>query len=461
MRPLKLSMLGVRGVVGETLTPELIVAFAQAFGTWSGGGTILVSRDPRSSGEMVASAVFSGLLATGCEVVDLGVCPTPALQLAVRDSDSAGGVAVSAGHNDEEWNALKFVHGDGLLLNAFQGEELLDVFHQGAFTPADWTEMRPLRDGADGRDALLEQAKRVIAQVDRDAIARRQLRVAVDCCNGACSLTTPRLLQWLEVEPVLLNDTPDLPFPHVPEPSPATMSALRAVVKATGADLGLAHDADGERLALVTEDAEALSEEDTLCILADFWLAENPGPVVCNLSTTLAMDALAARHNIPLIRTRVGQAHVVEGIVAKGAVLGGEGSGGVIFPRYLLAHDALATAAWLLHFLAMSGETLSQRAASIPRYHTLKRKIPYGPERIYGALYQYREAVERDSQGAETDFTEGVRSVWSDGDGVPEAAIHVRSSTTEPFIRIIAEAHDPDRAERLAEEAIARLQTGP
>ncbi|MBW3622771.1 MAG: phosphoglucosamine mutase [Armatimonadetes bacterium] len=456
MRPLKLSMLGVRGVVGETLTPELIIAFAQAFGTYVGGGTVLVSRDPRSSGPMVASSVFAGLLATGCRVVDLGICPTPALQHAVRDSDATGGVAVSAGHNAEDWNALKFVNSDGLFLNAYQGEELLDIYHQGEFDAAGWQEIRLLQTRSDVPENHVQS---VLDCVDAEAIRKRGFRVAVDCCNGACSLTTPRLLDALDAEAITINDRPEPPFPHDPEPTPRTMSALRALVTATGADFGFAHDADGERLGLVTDTGVLLSEEYTLCLLADAWLAQEPGPVVCNVSTTLAMDAIAARHGVPLHRTRVGQAHVVEGIRAYAAVIGGEGSGGVVFPKHLLAHDSLAAAAYLMHFLARDGGPLSKRAARIPVFHAVKERIELGPERAYSSLYRYREAVEDHPDGAELDWTEGVRKVWRDANGLPTAAVHVRASITEPFIRVIAEATDVEKARTLAEEATALLRT--
>jgi phosphomannomutase len=263
----------------------------------------------------------------------------------------------------------------------------------------------------------------------------------------------------LGAEALTMNDQPVPPFPHEPEPTPATMSQLRALVKATKADVGLAHDADGERLGLVTEEGVPLSEEYTLCLLADAWLAHQPGPVVCNVSTTLTMDEIAARHGVPLYRTRVGQAHVVEEIRAQRAVIGGEGSGGVIFPNHLLAHDALAAAAYLLHFMAKDGVKLSQRAASLRKYYTVKERVDLGPERAYRYLQRYREGMEEDASGGGLDLTEGVRTVWRHRDGTPSAALHVRASFTEPLIRVIGEAETPEAATTLVEEALARIRS--
>jgi phosphomannomutase len=257
----------------------------------------------------------------------------------------------------------------------------------------------------------------------------------------------------------MINDQPEPPFPRDPEPSPRTASQTKALVKAARADVGWVHDADGERLGLVTEQAEALSEEYTLCLLADLWLEDQRGPVVCNVSTTLTMDAVAARHDVPLYRTRVGQAYVAEGILAHDAVLGGEGSGGVIFPNYLLAHDALASGAYLLHFLARKEATLSERVSRLPKYYTVKERIDVGTGSATRALFRYREAAEAEVSDGELDLTEGVRRVWRNKDGSPRAALHVRASITEPIIRIIGEAETPGEAAALAEETVAKLRS--
>src|SRR6266403_3195171 len=276
MKPLKIGITGVRGIVGETFTPEVAVGFAQAFGTYFDSGRVLVCRDTRSSGPMVRSAVVAGLLAAGCEVIDLGICPTPSLQLAVTLLKADGGIAVTAGHNPSQWNALKFVRGDGLYLNTQQAEELLDIFHQGEFAKASWNKIQPAIQHRDPIENHIESLKRVF---DVEAIKRRRLKVAVDCCNGACSLLIPRWLAELGCEVLAINDDPNGVFPHRPEPTPETMAQLSALVEAGHADIGFAHDADGERLGIVTEIGEPLSEESTLAVASRIRLEQSVGPV--------------------------------------------------------------------------------------------------------------------------------------------------------------------------------------
>src|SRR5450759_3778049 len=218
MKPLKIGVSGVRGVVGETLTPDLIVGFAQAFGTYLGPGRILVCRDTRPSGPMVAAAVMAGLLNTGCDVVDLGICPTPSLQLAVRWLGADGGISITAGHNPAHWNALKFVRQDGLYLTLGQAEELLDIYHQGRFEKATWDRMRTRVELG---EAIQHHLDVLSASFDLAAPRRRRLKVAVDCCNGSCSLLAPRWLATLGCEVLAINDDPSSPFPHTPDPKPA------------------------------------------------------------------------------------------------------------------------------------------------------------------------------------------------------------------------------------------------
>src|SRR5687767_2147165 len=217
MKPLKIGITGVRGIVGETFTPELAVEFAQAFGSYLDGGRILICRDTRPSGPMIRSAVLAGLLATGCEVVDLGVCPTPSMQLAVEWLKADGGIAITAGHNPGQWNALKCVRGDGLYLSSAQAEELLDLFHQGEFGKATWDTIKQVVEYADPIDEHIKVLQRTFAG---DEIRSRRLTVAVDCCNGACSLLSPRWLESLGSMVLAVNDDPTAQFPHTPEPKP-------------------------------------------------------------------------------------------------------------------------------------------------------------------------------------------------------------------------------------------------
>src|SRR5882762_9626422 len=337
MKPLKIGISGVRGIVGETFTPEVAVGFAQAFATYLDSGRILVCRDTRSSGPMVRSAVVAGLLAAGCEVIDLGICPTPSLQLAAGWLKADGGIAVTAGHNPAPWSALKFVRGDGLYLNPLQAEELLDIFHQGEFAKATWDVIQPATQYQDPIEHHIELLKNAF---DTVAIKARRLKVAVDCCNGACSRLIPRWLAELGCDVLAINNDPNGAFPHRPEPTPETMAQLSAVVKADQADIGFAHAADGERLGIVTELGHPLSEELTLALATRIRLEQSVGSVVTNISTTSAIEKIAARYGGTVVRTQVGQTYISESIVELNGVLGGEGSGGVTVPELHSTHDS-------------------------------------------------------------------------------------------------------------------------
>jgi phosphomannomutase len=436
----------VRGVVGDTFTPELVVAFAQALGTYLDSGRILVCRDTRSSGPMVQAAVLSGLLATGCEVIDLGVCPTPSLQLAVPWLKAEGGISITAGHNPEPWNALKFVRSDGLYLSTMQADELLDLFHQAEFTKARWENIQVKVAQA---DAIAHHLEILAGAFDMEAVQERRLKVAVDCCNSSCALLSPRWLSALGCDVLALNDDPAAPFPHAPEPNTRTMAQLRAVVLAGGANVGFAHDADGERLGLVTETGEILSEEATLAIAAEIQLRNKVGPVVTNVSTSMAVDRVAERYGAPVIRTPVGQSFISEAMIEARAVIGGEGSGGVIVPRVQWTHDSAAAIGLILEHMARTGEKISHLAAELPRFAMLKHNMGVEPDRIYSLLQRLHDELEHEELGY--DETDGLKVTWPDG------WVHVRVSNTESMIRIIAEAEDSTRANELLDWARDRL----
>jgi phosphomannomutase len=438
MKPLKIGIGGVRGVVGETFTPELIVGFAQAFGTYVGPGGVLVCRDTRPSGPMVLPAVIAGLLATGCDVVDLGICPTPSLQLATPWLGAAGGISITAGHNPVHWNALKFVRRDGLYLTPDQAEELLDLYHQGRFEKATW---ETIRTRVEPGEAISHHLDVLSTGFDLQSARSRRLKVAVDCCNGSCSLLAPRWLEMLGCEVLAINDDPEASFPHTPEPRPETAAQVRAVVKAGRADLGLVHDADGERLSLVDETGRALSEETTLALCTDIALRTRVGPVVTNLSTTMAIERIASPYGARVVRTPVGQTYISEAILEYGAVVGGEGNGSVAVPRIQASHDSAAATGLIVSHMAATGEPLSEMVNALPQLAMLKERVAIEPSVIFSALQEFRDAVQ-DEPGTTVDLSDGVKVVFADG------WVHVRASNTESMIRLIAEA---DRAERAAD----------
>jgi len=449
MNLLKISISGVRGIVGATFTPELVVNFSQAFGTYLESGKILICRDTRPSGAMVCSAVLSGLVSTGCEVIDLGICPTPSMQLLLTALGARGGIAISGGHNPEGWNALKFVREDGIYLNALQAGELLDVFHQGEFSKMPWNKLVPIQNR---RDAIDHHLLRLKEKLDVSSIRKRHFVVAVDCCNGACSEITPRFLEDLGCKVVSINDSITEPFPHHPDPTPSNMQQLRALAKASAADIGFAHDADGERLGIVTEKAVSLPEELTLAMLTVIRLTQKTGSVVTNLSTTEAIDEIATRYGSRVIRTPVGQAYVAEMVKETGAVLGGEGSGGVILPEIQFSHDSLAAIGRILEFLALKESKVSNLADMVPKFHMVKRNLLFSPSAIFATIQELRASIESEARTAKLDFSDGIKLSW------PEGWVHIRHSNTESMIRIIAESREPNQAESLAHWAQARVR---
>jgi len=444
---LKISISGVRGVVGDSLTPALVTRFGQALGTYVGGGRLVVGRDPRTSGEMVWQAVVAGLVSSGCRVVDLGVCPTPTVQLMVRRLEARGGIAITASHNPPEWNALKFVGADGRFLDAERGRELLDVYHQGDYTRVDGARMRPVETLPDAVD---RHVAAVVDALGRLAPAPRPPRVVVDASNGAGSVAAPRLLAALGAEVTAIHATPDGSFPRPSEPTPEHLTALSETVRRERADVGFALDMDADRLAVVSEAGVPLGEERTLLLAARQVLAATPGTVVTNLSTTHALDELAARFGCAVVRTPVGEAHVAGAMVRERAVIGGEGNGGVIDPRVNLARDSLVGMALVLHLLADLRRPISEVVADLPPVHMVKWQVPCPSDRIGRILRLVRRAHEP----APMDLRDGVKVIVDGG------WFHVRGSNTEPIVRLVAEAGSDEEAERLASAVAANIRDG-
>jgi phosphomannomutase len=436
---LKISISGVRGVVGESLTPTLLARFAQAFGTYTGAGTIVIGRDPRTSGEMARQAALAGLLSTGCRVIDLGVCPVPTVQLLVRERRARGGIAITASHNPAEWNALKFINAEGLFLTGAQARQLLDIYHQGEYTKAAGAEMRAVELHVGALDLHIKAVLDALGPVARTP---RQLRVVVDSCNGAASIVAPRLLEALGAEVHAINVTPDGTFPRGAEPVPENLGALCAAVREHGADVGFAQDMDADRLAVVSERGDPIGEEQTLVLATRYVLGQERGPVVANLATTHALDAVARAFECPIHRSKIGEANVTEEMRRVGAVIGGEGNGGVIYPRVNFARDSLVAMALVLHLLADTGRSVSELVGETPPLFMLKEKLACRSDRIGAVLKKIRAAYE----SLPMDLRDGVKVTTPDG------WFLVRGSNTEPILRIVAEAETEERAARMIAE---------
>jgi phosphomannomutase len=442
---LKISVAGVRGVVGEYLTPNLACAFAQAFGTYVGPGPVVVARDTRASGEMLVHAVTCGLLASGCEVIRIGVVPTPTAQIYVADIRAAGGIAVTASHNPPEYNALKLFNGEGLFFNRYERAELLDLYHQSEFRHAMNEEMR--RVAVDAETAPERHFARVMRHVDVEKIRRRRFRVALDAVNGAGSRMSVRWLRdILGCELHAIHADPEQPFPRDPEPRPETLEELGRLVVRVRADVGFAQDPDGDRLAVAGESGRVLDNDDVLALAVDCALRKQKGPVVVNLTTSSAVDDVAARHGCPVYRTPVGEANVVERMRAVHAVIGGEGAnGGIIFPAVHACRDSYLGMALLLERMADTGETMNALAASLPRYWRRSGKLPFE----HGRLGMMMQALEEALAGAQADRTDGLKLM------LPDGWMHVRASNTEPLLRVSVEARTKEEADRLYELAVS------
>ncbi|MCC6727936.1 MAG: phosphoglucosamine mutase [Chthonomonadales bacterium] len=441
---LKIGISGVRGVVGESLTPQLVTSFAAAYGTYAGAGPVLIGTDTRPSRDMVKQAAIAGLLSVGCTPVDLGIVPVPALQFHIRQVGAFGGICITASHNPIEWNALKFFRPDGIVLRPNQAFELTDLYHQGVFPRVPAGSIAEVR-----RDetALTLHRQTILAAVDVEAIRARRFRVAVDCCNGAASRATPDFLRDLGCQVIAINTDPDLPFPHNPEPLPENIGDLCRTVREADADLGFAQDADADRLAIVDERGVPLGEDCTVALAVRHALRASPGPVVVNVSTSRMVDDVAAELGCPVCRTRVGEINVVERMLELGSPVGGEGNGGVIVPALNPCRDSFVGMAMILEALAREGGTIREMRERIPTYAMEKARLACAARDIAPALRRLRAAF----AGETVDETDGVKVVW------PDRWLQARASNTEPIIRVVAEAPTEEAAAALVREALACL----
>lgn len=440
------SISGIRGIVGETLLPEEALRWALAYGTMVKGGKVILGRDTRLSGEMLRGAVLAGLLSTGCQVIDLGIVPTPTLQLAVQYWQADGAVAITASHNPAEWNALKFFEPSGMYLDADGMKRLRATYESGDFPYARWNDVGQIQPDETAIDRHIE---RILTCVDVERIRKKRFRAVIDCVNGAACFVSPRFLERLGCEVIPLFAEPTGIFQRNPEPIAEHLTELCRFVKENKADVGFAHDTDVDRLAIVADGGEALGEETTLVLAVYHVLAHKErGPVVTNLSTTMAVDEVAKQFGCPVFRTPVGDINVSMRLKEVGGAIGGEGNGGVIYPRIQYARDAIAALALVLEFMAMHEEPLSALVRQLPRYHIVKKRLPISTVSVHDLL----ECVKTRYTAEEVIEEDGIKLLWDDH------WVHIRPSGTEPILRVIAEAKTPERAEQLCDEVIADLR---
>lgn len=446
------SISGVRGRVGDPLTPEIMAGIAAAFGGFLRAdgdvGPVYVGRDSRTSGPMFSQAVIAGLQSVGCDVVDLGVVPTPTVLLAVEEGGGAGGLCITASHNPAEWNALKIVSGEGMFLDAERSGRFRTYLTEVDPPRAGWDALGGLREDSAAWPRHLE---RILALpiLDVDAIRRANLLVAVDCVHGAGGPVLRELLDALGCRHSGIGMEPDGRFPRDPEPTAANLADLGRLVLATGAAAGLAIDPDADRLSLVGEDGTALGEDLTLALAAAAVLRRTPGPVVTNLSTSQVVDDVARAFGCTVIRAPVGEVNVARRMQAEGAVVGGEGNGGVILPGLHHTRDAPLAVALILQHLVDEGCTLGEAARRWPSYTIVKEKRRF-PREALGDAYR---VLAEDLGAQERDDTDGLRLAWP----TERSWLHVRPSGTEPVVRLIAEAPDAKAAQALVRRAGSML----
>jgi len=436
--PLKVSISGVRGIVGESLTPQLAARFASAFGTYLGQGQVLVGQDSRPSGLMLKKAVIAGLLATGCQPVEVGILPLPTILFLTRKMQARGAVVITASHNPSNWNGLKFISQDGLYLRSSEVEEFLDIFHQGEFTYVPAERIKP---ALSEKEAGYLHLRRIFSQIKVNEIKKRKFRLVADCANGAGATLLPRFLQELGAEVRFINTELSGKFAHQSEPTPENLKELGHEVRALQADLGLAQDADADRLALVDEQGQPLGEDATLTLSVDHVLSRKKGPIVVNLSSSMVIEDIARKYGVRVYRTKIGESNVVEKMLETRAVVGGEGNGGVIWPAVHPCRDSFTAAGLILEKLSSFPGSISQLMATYPRYYLLKDKFDCPAELAFKVVTELRRRYQRENIST----LDGLKIIWG------EAWVHLRPSNTEPIMRVIAEARSPEKARELLE----------
>lgn len=436
-----LSISGLRGVIGNGLDPEYLTRFAAAVGTMCGGGTVVLSRDGRSTGEMIRTAVIAGLTATGCKVLDAGIATTPTCGVLVQHHRAAGGLQITASHNPIQWNGLKPFSPLGSVFDRTTGERLLQLLESGRFNYVGWDKLGAVETLA---DPAAPHIQRVLRLIDLPAIRARKFKVVLDCNHGSGAVSTPRLLEQLGCDVTVLGGSADGHFEHIPEPLKENLTGLSEAVRRCGADAGFAQDPDADRLAIVDNQGRYIGEELTLALCADWVLSRTPGPFVVNGSTSRVNADIAAKYGCEFHRSWVGEANVVALMRETHAILGGEGNGGVIEPQVGFVRDSFVSMAYVLDGLAHGNRSLSEWADSLPAYTIVKDKIECPRERVDAAC----AALQTTFGDATATTGDGLRLDWSD------RWVQVRASNTEPIIRVISEAPDAALATGLCQQAV-------
>ncbi len=435
-----ISVSGLRGIVGETLTPEIAIRYAAAFAAVAPPGPILLARDSRPSGRMLAGAINSGLEAVGRSTINAGISATPTTGVLVRHLGAAGGIQITASHNPPPYNGLKLFSAQGRVITAQLGEQVLNQYR--ACSPA-WV----AHDGLGTGELLIETQSvhlgLVLATVRPEQIRKRRFRVLLDANHGAGGPLGRRLLEEFGCSVTILGEAPDGQFAHTPEPTAENLVGVCSAVTSAGADIGFCQDPDADRLAVIDASGRYIGEEYTVALCVEHILRHAKGPIVTNCSSSRMSEDLAQRAGVPFFRSAVGEANVVDSMLANKAIFGGEGNGGPIHPGVGFVRDSFVGMALLLDAMAQREMPIGAMADALPHYEIVKTKIALAKEKIPAALV----ALKQYFRDAAVDFLDGLRLDW------PGRWLLVRGSNTEPIIRAIAEAPTAEEAQRLCDEA--------
>ncbi len=443
-----ISVSGIRGIIGSHLNPENLVTFTAAYGTWLQGGKVVVGRDSRVTGQMLEDIVCATLQSVGCDVIKLGIAPTPTVAMGVLKHKADGGIVLTASHNPEQWNALKMLNEKSEFLDPEQGKKVIELAKTGEFDYKLYDEIGSVETD----DEIIEYHIEKILElpfIDSGLISKQNFTVAVDAVNGGASVALPELLKRLGTDVKELNCEPTGLFPHNPEPLPEHLTEICEYIKNNRCDLGVVTDPDGDRLALIDENGELFGEEYTQVAAFDFILDKTPGDTATNLSSSRAADDITEKYGFTCHRAPVGEINVVKVMQQKGAVISGEGNGGVIYPGLHAGRDALLGTAMILQLLAERRIKASEYRADLPHYEMSKQKIELknlgvdADQLLKKIAEKYKNERINKLDGVKIDFEHG----W----------VHFRKSNTEPIVRVYSEAKTKEEAEALAGKVIGEI----
>lgn len=434
MGNLMVSVSGIRGIVGESLNPDVIIKYVKAYADYIDGETIVLGRDSRRTGQYILNLVKSILVAKGYDVYDMGIVPTPTVLLNIEILKADGGIIITASHNPIEWNALKLASEKGMFLTSEEGAIFLDSLKNDH---SKYVKYDKVGNVIKYKKGIQNHIKRILSLINLERIKKRKFNVVLDCVNGAGGVFTPKLLKEMNCNYTVINEEPNGEFPRNPEPRPENLSKLAEKVKKEKADIGFAHDPDVDRLAVVDEKGEPIGEELTLALAAWKFLMDNPNnKCVCNLSTSMIVEDIASKYDSGVIRTPVGEVNVASRMIEENAIIGGEGNGGVIIPELHYTRDAPAAIAVILDFLVVQNRPVSKIIQELPKYNIIKDKIKFNNKDKRQKYMKKFRKINFEEKPVNIDYQDGIRFEWK------KSWIHIRPSGTEPIIRVIGESLD-------------------